>query len=62
MNRPDLRMVDEIADQEQRGRGEGRQHHAPVLLDPPRANQEVGDDQQDGGDTVERRVDGWEIL
>jgi hypothetical protein len=33
-----------------------------MLLDPPRAYQQVADDQQDAGESVERGVDGRQIV
>ena len=61
-HRPDLRVVDDVRDQEQRGGDERGEHEAAVQVDLPRADQQEPDQQEDAGDAVERRVDRRQIV
>src|SRR6478672_11156192 len=57
-----MRVVDEIRRQEERRADQGRDHHVAVGDGPPRPDQHVRRDQQDGGGGVERGVERREVL
>src|SRR5262245_44396905 len=61
-HRPDLRVIDDVANQKQRRRGECHEHHLAVLLDSPLFDQHVGDDEEYRRNRVERRVHRRQIV
>ena len=61
-HRSDLRVIHDVADEEHRRGGERRDHAAPMLLDPARANQDVAGEQEDAGQRVQGGVDGRQVV
>jgi hypothetical protein len=61
-HRADLRVVNEVADQEERRHGERRDHELPVQIDTAETHQCVAAEQKDPGHRVQARVDGGKIV
>src|ERR1035437_1455083 len=53
-----LRVIDQVAHQEEAGGGEGGLHDAAVLVDSAAANQQVAAHQEHRGERVQRGIDG----